>query len=423
MPGSRARPSGSCTSGRATAVEAPRARLRCAVGRRLLDPRHSALRRRAPAARGASGTTSCCIPLVDLTTTLDPYFNIAYRFGAIFLSEAAPGGPGRPDQAVALLAKGIAAQPDKWQYPHDIAFVYYWHLRDFETAAQWFERAASYPNAPNWLKPLAASVLGGGQRSRVRAVPVEPDTPVRGGVAAEDRRAQPQRSSTRSMRSISCRPSSSASRCPPGSGYSWEALVRRGVLRGIPLDPSGIPVRDRPRRWRRRGVDGGRDFPHAQICRLGAAMTDATAAPGRAGCPRPRRRQLSQRLHPSSAARPSIVQPASSCPHCGYVLRWSDNVPVLSYAMLGGKCRQVPRADFDSLSDRRTRDDGDLRRALAGVWPDIILVPRLVFACALIVLFAIDLEHHLLPNVITLPGIVVGLAFSAHARRRGSSTR
>ena len=40
-------------------------------------------------------------------------------------------------------------------------------------------------------------------------------------------------------------------------------------------------------------------------------------------------------------------------------------------------------------------------------------MPRLLFACALIVLFAIDLEHHLLPNVITLPGIVVGLAFSA----------
>ena len=36
-------------------------------------------------------------PLLDLTTTLDPYFTIAYRFGAIFLSEAVPGGPGRPD--------------------------------------------------------------------------------------------------------------------------------------------------------------------------------------------------------------------------------------------------------------------------------------------------------------------------------------
>ena len=39
-------------------------------------------------------------------------------------------------------------------------------------------------------------------------------------------------------------------------------------------------------------------------------------------------------------------------------------------------------------------------------------MPRLLFACAMIVLFAIDLEHHLLPDVITLPGIVVGLAFS-----------
>jgi len=42
-----------------------------------------------------------------------------------------------------------------------------------------------------------------------------------------------------------------------------------------------------------------------------------------------------------------------------------------------------------------------------------LLIPRLVFACALVVLFAIDLEHHLLPNVITLPGIVVGLIASA----------
>jgi leader peptidase (prepilin peptidase)/N-methyltransferase len=39
-------------------------------------------------------------------------------------------------------------------------------------------------------------------------------------------------------------------------------------------------------------------------------------------------------------------------------------------------------------------------------------VPRLILACAMIVLFAIDLEHHLLPNVITLPGIVIGFAFS-----------
>ncbi|HXG57323.1 MAG TPA: hypothetical protein VNJ03_18225, partial [Vicinamibacterales bacterium] len=50
-------------------------------------------------------------PLLDITTSLDPYFNIAYRFGAIFLGEPYPGGAGRPDLAVALLRKGIAAQP------------------------------------------------------------------------------------------------------------------------------------------------------------------------------------------------------------------------------------------------------------------------------------------------------------------------
>ena len=44
--------------------------------------------------------------------------------------------------------------------------------------------------------------------------------------------------------------------------------------------------------------------------------------------------------------------------------------------------------------------------------PGLLLVSRLVFGCALIVLFAIDLEHHLLPNAITLPGIVAGFAFS-----------
>jgi hypothetical protein len=46
---------------------------------------------------------SMLAPLLDLTTSLDPYFTIAYRFGAIFLSEAAPGGPGQPDRAIALL--------------------------------------------------------------------------------------------------------------------------------------------------------------------------------------------------------------------------------------------------------------------------------------------------------------------------------
>ena len=116
-------------------------------------------------------TYALLYPLLDLTTTLDPYFSIAYRFGAIFLGEPYPGGPGRADQAIALLRKGLAAQPEKWQYMQDLGVVYYWHLRDYRSAADCFERAAAMPGAPSWLKPLAAVTLAeGGHRSASRAL-------------------------------------------------------------------------------------------------------------------------------------------------------------------------------------------------------------------------------------------------------------
>jgi leader peptidase (prepilin peptidase) / N-methyltransferase len=109
----------------------------------------------------------------------------------------------------------------------------------------------------------------------------------------------------------------------------------------------------------------------------------------------------------------SIARPASSCPHCGYVLQWYDNIPVLSYAILGGRCRQckAPISIRYPIIELVTMAIFLVHYWVFGL--DIILVPRLLFACAMIVLFAIDLEHHLLPNVITLPGIVIGLAFSA----------
>ncbi len=58
--------------------------------------------------------TSCCIRCWIMATSLDPRFNIAYRFGSLFLAEPPPGGPGRPDLAVALLQKGIKENPRKW---------------------------------------------------------------------------------------------------------------------------------------------------------------------------------------------------------------------------------------------------------------------------------------------------------------------
>lgn len=110
-------------------------------------------------------------PLLDLTTTLDPRFNIAYRFGAIFLSMQPPNGPARSDQAIALLEKGLANNPTRWQYAHDIGFIEYWYTGNRAAAASWFARAAAMPGAPGWIRPLAATaMIEGGDRQAARAM-------------------------------------------------------------------------------------------------------------------------------------------------------------------------------------------------------------------------------------------------------------
>ena len=87
-------------------------------------------------------------PLLDLVTSLDPQFRIAYRFGAIFLTEGYPNGPGRPDQAMELLQRGIDRDSGRWVYYHDAGFINYWWLHDIPKAAEWFNRAADRPAHP-----------------------------------------------------------------------------------------------------------------------------------------------------------------------------------------------------------------------------------------------------------------------------------
>jgi tetratricopeptide (TPR) repeat protein len=112
-------------------------------------------------------------PLLDLTTTLDPHFRIAYRFGAIFLALPPGGsearGAGRPDLAVALLEKALRHNPGQWVYANDAGFIHYFFTGNYAEAARWFERAAAMPHAPEWLGPLAAQTqLGAGDRDRAR---------------------------------------------------------------------------------------------------------------------------------------------------------------------------------------------------------------------------------------------------------------
>src|SRR5262249_5706030 len=119
-----------------------------------------------PASLAAVGDDySLLYPLLDITTTLDPRFNIAYRFGPLFLGKPYPGGSGRRDLAIALLEKGLRERPDKWEYLEDIGFVHYWYTHDYLAASEWFQKAADVPGAPWWLRSLAATTRAkGGDR-------------------------------------------------------------------------------------------------------------------------------------------------------------------------------------------------------------------------------------------------------------------
>jgi leader peptidase (prepilin peptidase)/N-methyltransferase len=109
----------------------------------------------------------------------------------------------------------------------------------------------------------------------------------------------------------------------------------------------------------------------------------------------------------------SVVSPGSHCPKCNTPIQWYDNIPVLSYLVLGAKCRacRAPISVRYPLVEITTAVAFVLQ---AIAFPDepILLVSRLVFTAMLIVLFGTDYDTQRLPNVITLPGIVVGLVFS-----------
>jgi leader peptidase (prepilin peptidase) / N-methyltransferase len=107
----------------------------------------------------------------------------------------------------------------------------------------------------------------------------------------------------------------------------------------------------------------------------------------------------------------SVVWPSSRCPGCRTPIKPYDNIPVIGYLMLKGRCRVcgAPIAALYPLVELLTMS---LMVAAYVLYPLPLMAQRMVFACAMIVLFFVDLKHHRLPNEITLPGIVVGLACS-----------
>ena len=180
-------------------------------------------------------------PLLDLTTGLDPHFGVAYRFGAVFLALPPPSGPGRVDQAVALLEKGLQASSDRWQYAYDIGFVYYLYARDYQTAGTWFTRAAAMPGAPAWIRPLAAeTVARGGDRASARRLLAELLTSDQTYLRQDATRGLAQIDALDAIDQLQ-RLVEDYDRAEHSYPSSWSDLIRTGRLPGIPADGDRVP--------------------------------------------------------------------------------------------------------------------------------------------------------------------------------------
>ncbi len=105
----------------------------------------------------------------------------------------------------------------------------------------------------------------------------------------------------------------------------------------------------------------------------------------------------------------SIVRPGSHCPKCKTPIQYYDNIPLLSYLLLGGKCRhcKAPISIQYPIVEAITALSSFFLFITFGV--SLSFFYYFSFVAALIVITVIDLYHQIIPDVISLPGIVIGL--------------
>jgi tetratricopeptide (TPR) repeat protein len=101
-------------------------------------------------------------PLLDTATTLDPQFLAVYEYGAVVLPSI------NDEDAIALLKKGIQANPSAWRLYQHLGYIY-WQRGDYRAASESYEAGARLPGAPRWMRELSARMLAeGGDRNTAR---------------------------------------------------------------------------------------------------------------------------------------------------------------------------------------------------------------------------------------------------------------
>ena len=181
-------------------------------------------------------------PLLDIATTLDPKLIVAYRFGAIFLSEGPPAGPGRTDLAIELVKRGMAENPENWYLPSDLGFLYYWRLKDYRAAADAYLRGSKIPGAPSWMRMMAALVAqNGGSLETSRMIWTEIYN------STQDKTVRQRAITTlRGLRALEDEQQldALAQEYKNRTGHfpvSLNDLHDAGLVRGDPVDPDGYP--------------------------------------------------------------------------------------------------------------------------------------------------------------------------------------
>lgn len=183
-------------------------------------------------------------PLLDITTDLDPHLVVSYTYGSFFLSQAVPAGAGQPDRAVALLEKGIRANPDEWRLYFNLGFVHYMDRKDLKSASEAFARGSERPGAHPFLRVMAAYMAQEANENKIAAAlwtqlyETSNDKMIRENAAQhltalrvdQEVEALEKRIATYRERN---------GRLP----VHWRELVQAGLLRSVPADPTGAPYR------------------------------------------------------------------------------------------------------------------------------------------------------------------------------------
>lgn len=181
-------------------------------------------------------------PLLDITTDLDPNLIVAYETGSIFLCQEPPDGAGQPDKAVALVEKGIRANPSYWRLYFTLGFIHYVDRHDPKAAERAFHKGSEVPGALSWMKVMAA---------RMAEHADDPSTAAYLWKTIYETTKDKEIKDTAEKHLISLRVESELDELERRTkayydrrgAYpeEWSDLIKAGFLLGVPVDPNGVP--------------------------------------------------------------------------------------------------------------------------------------------------------------------------------------